>query len=830
MTDNNSSRQRQPSDENGGVNPRRPSRKKTPVSGGELVLRGVKGTISIAFKTIATIFLIMIITGCIVASVMAVYVVGFLDERTEYDLRNLDLNYTTTLYATNAETGEPYPLQVIKGNENRISVDFAKIPRQMQLAAMAAEDKRFQTHQGVDWKMTFKAFLNMLTGAETTGGSTITQQLIKNISGDKDVLIERKIKEIFRALSLEKEYSKDDIMEAYLNTATTGNNVYGVQAAANLFFDKDVSELDTAECAAILAITQNPSKYELLAHEEKNRERRYYVLDNMLDIELTQLKAQLEGKEKTEYGIVAGGKINKSEYDKQKKALEAHYADAKKQTLVIKTSAAQQTRKETYSYFVDYVIEEVINDLCTQQGLEKQAAWNKVYNGGFSIYTTVDEKIQGILDQDFITNEINYDPAKSIFQKVSGRYITNGGKDFGDYVKEQPQCAMVIMDYEGNIKGIAGGRGEKTGDRTFNLATDGIRQTGSAIKPISVYAPAIDLDLVHWSYLTQDSPFGYLVNGQLVRSVGTKTVEETDAEGNVTSKQVPLGNGWPTNYYNSYQGMLTVNRAIQNSVNTIAVKTLDLVTPQVSYDFLHNNLGINSLDPTHDIDYAPLALGAQSGGISVLDMTAAYQIFGNGGLFYEPHSYSKVVDNQGNVILEANAPPRRVIAEDSAEIMNKLLQSVVTGGTGAPARLGNLPTMGKTGTSNMDKDQWFIGGTPYYVAGVWFGFDKENAGIPHYNPYPPPQIWKRVMSDVSENAAYKEFPVSGGVVEKTYCFDSGDLAAPSCARTGVGWYKQSALPGICTYYSDVKESQEVAGGTVEGESSSGASDEIIVVN
>lgn len=791
------------------TNQSRPSRNKRSSAS---VMRGVKGTFSIIGKTFVTIFLIMVITGSIVASVMTVYIVNFLDDQTEFDLRNLELNYTTTLYAKNAESGEDYPLQVIKGNENRIWVDFDKIPKQMQLAAMAAEDKRFQTHQGVDWKMTFKAFLKMVFGGETTGGSTITQQLIKNISGDKQVRIDRKLREIFRALALEKEYSKDDIMEAYLNTATTGNNVYGVQAAANLFFDKNVDELDTAESAAIIAITQNPSKYELLNHEERNRERRAYVLNNMLDIELTQLKARLDGKAKTEYGPVVGGKISKSEYEAEKSKLKQHYDAARQQQLVIKTSTAQKTRSETYTYFVDYVIEEVIADMCSQLGYEKQAAWDLVYNGGLSIYTTVDEKIQDILDEKFITNEIQYNPQKSIFQKVTGYYITNGGKSYGQSLGDkQPQSAMVIMDYEGNIRGIAGGRGEKTGDRTFNLATDGVRQTGSSIKPISVYAPAIDLDLVHWSYLTEDSPFGYLVNGQLVRaSDAVKTVQETDEEGNVVEKRVAAGTPWPTNYDYNGQGRLTIDRAIQNSVNTIAVKTLDMLTPQVAYDFLKNNLGINSLNPDHDIDYSPLALGGMSGGISVLDMTAAYQIFGNGGLYYEPHSYTKVVDNQGNVLLEANDVPRRVISEDTAEVMNKLLQSVVSGGTGAAARLGNLPTMGKTGTSSMDKDQWFIGGTPYYVSALWFGYDKENAGIPHYNPYPPPQIWKRVMTDVSKGQPNKAFPTSGNVVQKAYCTETGDLATPSCPKTAMGWYKESSLPGNCTLHSGAIESEQIS--------------------
>ncbi|MBC8547160.1 transglycosylase domain-containing protein [Clostridiaceae bacterium NSJ-31] len=774
--------------------------------------RGIKGTLSIIGKTLATIFFIMVITGSIVASVMTVYVVNFLDDQTEYNLRDLNLKYTTTLYAVDSETGEDHPLQVIKGDDNRIWINFEDIPDTMQLAVIAAEDKRFQTHQGVDWKMTFKAFLNMLKpGGETTGGSTITQQLIKNISGEKEVRVDRKIREIFRALALEKEYSKDDIMEAYLNTIGLGGNTYGIQAASNRYFGKNVQELDKAECAAIIAITQNPSKLELFNHEEENRVRRSYILDQMLDIELTQLKARLDGKESTEYGPVEGGSISQSEYEKQKKKLESEYAAAKKEKLVIQPSAAQQTRAEIYSYFVDYVIEEVMADLMDQYGYEKQKAWDMVYNGGLSIYTTVDERIQGILDEKFITNEIEYDPETSIFQNVKGQYIINGGQSYGDYVDGQPQCAMVIMDYEGNIKGIAGGRGEKTGDRTFNLATDGVRQTGSSIKPLSVYGPAVDLDLVHWSYMTADEPFGYLVDGRLVRATEVETVEEEDEDGNIVEKKKVVGTPWPVNYdaYRGPQGIITINRALQNSVNTVAVKTLDLLTPQVSYDFLYRNLNIKTLDPDHDIDYAPLALGAQSGGVSVLDMTAAYQIFGNGGLYYEPHSYTRVVDSQGNVLLESDDPPRRVISEDTAEVMNRLLQSVVTGGTGSPAALGYVPVMGKTGTSNMDKDQWFMGGTPNYVAGVWFGFDKENAGIPHYNPYPPPQIWKRIMSEVDAEPVNTAFPVSGSVVQETYCAESGDLATPSCPKTGVGWYKESALPGYCSLHSGVIESEEV---------------------
>lgn len=777
------------------------------------VMRGIKGTLSVIGKTFLTIFLIMVITGSIVASVLTVYVVNFMDDQTEFNLRDLKLKYTTTLYAQSAE-GESYPLQMIKGDENRIWVSFNEIPEQMQLAAMAAEDRRFQAHQGVDWKLTFAAFANLVIPFRengVVGGSTITQQLIKNITNDKEVRVDRKIREIFRALALEKEYSKDDIMESYLNTIALGNNCLGVQAAANLYFGKNVNELDIAECAAIIAITQNPSKYELLRHEAANKDRRNYILDYMLETELANLETRRKGEDKNEFGPVTGGKLTDSEYKAQKKELEAQYEAAKEQKLVIKSSTAQQTRSEIYSYFVDYVIEDVIADLMEQHNYEYQAAWNLVYNGGLSIYTTVDERVQNVLDKDFITNEINYDPATSIFQKIDGRYIINGGKDYGDSLGEQqPQSAMVIMDYSGHILGMAGARGEKTGDRTFNLATDGVRQTGSSIKPISVYAPAIDLDLVHWSYIMEDSAFGYLLDGQLVRTAPAmaSAVQEVDEDGNVVEQTIAQpGNPWPVNYYKGYVGNVTIDRAIQNSINTVAVKTLDLLTPQVSYDFLKNSLGIEL--PKADIDYSPLALGGMSGGISVLDMTAAYQIFGNGGLYYEPTSYYKVVDNMGNVLLEANDVPRRAISEDSAEVMNKLLQSTVTGGTGSPAAIPNMPTMGKTGTSSMDKDQWFLGGTPYYVAGVWFGYDKANAGIPRYSPYPPPQIWKRVMAEVSEGMERKEFPTSGGVVSMSYCAESGDLALSSCPRTGTGWYKESALPGNCSVHSGATNAEEV---------------------
>ena len=797
-------------------------------SSGKLVLRGVKGTLLVIGKTLLTIFLIMVITGSIVASVLTVYIVNFLKNDTEFDLRNQKFNYITTLYATDATTGDYYPLQVIRGNENnRIWVDINEISDTMRLAAVAAEDRRFMAHQGVDWKMTFRAFLGYFLGDSlsggSAGGSTITQQTIKNISGEKDYSVERKIREIFRALALEKEYSKDDVLEVYLNTIALGNGTYGVQAASNLYFGRNVDELDVAECAAIVAITQNPSKWELFRHEEENRQRRGYIIDNMLEIELANLESAYKGEKRNEFGPVTPREMTQSEYEAEKAALEKEYADAKKQTLVIQPNSAMSTRWDTYSYFVDYVIEEVIEDLMAQRNLTKAAALDLINNGGLSIYTTVDKEIQDQLDQQFIEAEKNgYDPQNTIFPDVTGYPIVRGENlDKGRPLEEEPQCAMVIMDYEGGIKGIAGGRGEKEGDRTFNLATDGVRQTGSSIKPLSVYGPAIDLDLITWSTITPDTPYMYNVNGKLVpadQAVRVTTTE--DEEGNPVETRTVAGTGWPVNadYGNRSFGNVTVDFALQKSLNTVAVKTLVKLTPQTSYDFVTKNFNFQ-LNPKTDIDLAPLALGAMNGGVSVLDMTAAFAIFGNGGLYYEPHSYTKVVDSQGNVLLEANTIPRRVISADTAEVMNKLLQNVNKLGTGVRATPGiNMPTFGKTGTSTLDKDQWYIGGTPYYVAGLWFGYDKENAGI-GYNystqGYPPPGIWNKVMQPISEGEEYKDFPVSGGVVQMAYCTESGYLAGPSCLAKGTGWYKESSLPGYCTIQHGI------VGTETKGEASSG---------
>ena len=704
---------------------------------------------SVFFRTLATMFFVMVITGCIVACVMTVYIVGFLDDESDLDLNSLEMNYTSILYVQDKSTGEYVELNRLHGEENRIWVDYENIPQHLIDAAIAGEDKRFKEHQGVDWSRTLYATVTHFLKGGTQGGSTITQQLIKNITGEKDFSVERKIKEIFRALSLEKSNSKEQIIEAYLNSIHLGWNTDGVQAAANLYFGKDVSQLSIAESAALIAITQNPSKRELFNHEENNRERREWILGQMFE----------------------QGSITQTEYNQ---------AMAEKIQVVTYDNSSDTAKKATLSYFEDYVLEEVIQDLMDKYGYTYETAESKVLKGGYRIYTTMDKDIQDYLDVAFA----DQDAENSIFPTVRGYNL----KTFS-YVDEQPDAAMVIMEPNGKLVGIAGGRGEKEGDRILNLAADGVRQPGSSIKPLSVYGPAMDFDMIYWSKIFDDNP-----------------VEKADENTQFT-------NDWPINHYGSYMGDVTVDYAIRRSTNTVAVRVLQLLTPQVSYDFMVNQLHFTTLvgsGANNDVDRAPLGLGALTKGVTVMEMTAAYQIFDNGGLYYEPYSYSVVYDSEGNVILEQNPIPQRVISEDSAEVMNKLLQRVVTGeqGTGGTAKFGSMPVAGKTGTTSNDVDQWFMGMTPYYVGGVWFGYSDDSNIQIRYSSYPPPIIWKRVMQHIHEGLEVKDFPTSGKVVEMTYCVESGEIATSACPETATGWYKESNIPGTCVQHLGSVESEE----------------------
>ncbi len=701
-----------------------PSEKNTPTW-----LKVVKGILRFFGRGIVTVLSVIIISGCIIGCVLATVILGMVDDAEVVDLDQLVLSYTTIIYTKDSQTGVFVEDTKLYGESGKlIWADYEDMPKYLIDATVAAEDKRFWQHQGVDFARTIQATLGFLTGDDMGGGSTITQQLIKNVTGEKDVRIDRKVKEIFNALALEKTYSKEQILEAYLNVIALGYNTCGVQAAANMYYNKDVSELTLNECAGLIAITNNPSIYEPFGHPNNNKERRAYIYGEMLEI----------------------GYINREEYD----------------TLIeeeIVTSRGQVTGKESSQYtswFVDYLIDDVIDGLMDEYGWDKDTAEYNLYNGGYRIYATVDNRIQNIMEE--------YYEHPENFPKVRN--------------EQQPDSAMVIMNFNGEIVGVVGNKGEKQGSRLFNIAAHGKRHIGSTIKPISSYALAIENDLITFSTVITDEPI-YKAG----ETVGNDTFEAD----------------WPVNYYAGYMGDVTVDYAVQRSVNTIPVKLVTLLTPRTVFDFLTQKLHISTLVDTgknNDVAVAPMALGSFTHGVTPIELAGAYQMIGNGGLYIEPHSYTEVLDSEGAVILKANTAPERVISAETATILNKLCQRVVYGpnGTGTTANIPGFTVAGKTGSASKNTDLWFVGMTPQYLGVVWLGYAEGMKEI-YYNTYPTPIIWKGVMKDVmaGEDPNVK-FPESTNVISATYCTRSGDLAGSACSETSTGWYKKTNIPGNCT--------------------------------
>ncbi len=682
---------------------------------------GFKRTLKIIGRSILTMLLILVLTTCIVAASLTIYILRFVDTEADLDIDKEALNYTSIVYALN-EKNEYVESERVWAGENRIWVDYDKIPQNMKDAIVAVEDKRFDTHNGVDWGRTVLAFANMFIKFYDTefGASTITQQLVKNLTGQNQHRIDRKIREIFIAINLEKEYSKDEILEAYLNVLPLDQNLNGVQAASKAYFNKDVSELSLAECACLAAITQQPTRYGPYRSENKNKERRDMILGMMLE---------------------------------QKRITEEEYQKAINEEIVFAKEEFKEEVNSYQSYYVDQVIADVVNDLVEQKGYSKSYAREVVFYHGVKIYTPMDIKMQSILEDQF--------EGQAAFPTVNGAV--------------SPQSAMAIVGLDGKVQALVGGLGEKKGDLLFNRATSALRQPGSTMKPISIYGLAIEKGLINWSTV-------------------------------MTDKKITLqGNTVISNYYGGYLGNMPVEYALQRSVNTIPVQLSQTLTPRESFNFLNNKLGFTSLVSSRkvgtnvlsDINISPMSLGAVTDGVSPLELAAAYQIFANGGYYNKPVTYLKVEDSEGNIILENKSQPERVISEETAVIMNKMLQRVCTGkyGTGLAAKLNNMPTGGKTGTTNDKKDIWFVGLTPYNVSALWYGYDtpKPLNGI----NVSTPRLWKNIMSKVMAGKPSKEFITSENVIECTYCVQSGKVASGACKNTEIGYYAKNNLPDVC---------------------------------
>lgn len=672
------------------------------------------------WQTILTGLLVFAIAFCIVIASFVVYIFAFIDDEVPENLYDLKLNFTTTIYALDKETGEYTEYQRLHGDENRIWVSFEKMPKHLRDAFVSIEDQRFYDHNGVDWKRTFSAFVNMFIDiySSNQGGSTITQQLVKNLTGDKDQNAMRKIREIMRARYLENNYDKDIILECYLNTASFANGICGVEVASNYYFNKSTEDLTLAESAALASIVKYPEKYRPDKYPEDNKDRRKLVLDKMLELK----------------------KISKEEYE-----------NAIDEEVKIVADSSKLMEKEINSYFVDALIDDVVADLVEKYNYDKSHAEVNFYNGGYKIYCTIDPEIQEAIDQVY-SNEKMFSKSKT---------------------GQAAQSSFTIMDYSGNVLGILGGTGEKTANRALNRATSSPRPPGSTMKPIGAYAPALENNLITYSTYLKDQP---LMKYE--------------------------GKDWPPNWYKYYGGNVPIYKALERSVNTIPASIVDQLGLDKSYEFLTKNLGITTLvnDSSKDLTYSSLALGGSWKGITTLEQAAAYATFGNLGYYYEPTFYTQVTDQHGKVVLEHDTRPTVAMSEDTAYIMNKLLYNPVYGsqgtGTAAAAYVPKMKIFAKTGTTDAQNDLWFVGGTPYYVASCWYGYDSPETVV---NKSAALRIWGNIMSKVHKNLPAKDYPESRFVTIRRFCATTGLVATNKCPIGGTGYYKTSYLPTCTTH-------------------------------
>lgn len=722
---------------------------------------------------------------------------GIIDNAPDVNTLNVTpTGYSTTVYDSDSNV----VTTLLKSGSNRQEVSIDDIPECLQYAFIDIEDERFLEHNGIDIKGIIRAgFTAITTGSLSQGASTITQQLLKNNvfeDGGREstygALFKRKFQEQYLALELEKTTTKAYILQSYLNTINLGSNCLGVQSAAKRYFNKNASELNISESAVIAAITQNPSSFNPVTYPENNAKRRKKVLNNML----------------------ANSHITKEEYD----AAMADDVYSRIQSVNLETSTSSP-----YSYFVDELIDQILNDLMEQKGYTQTQAYNVLYSGGLSIYTTQDTTIQKICDEE--VNDISNYPIGTTYsvswawsiKKADGtiqnysevdldyynrvllenpnfKLIFNTTEECDaliaafkqEYLKEgeveidenieytiQPQTSFTVMDQKtGYVKAIVGGRGEKKGSLTLNRATNTMRQPGSCFKVLSSYAPALDTAGYTLASTIVDEPFND-INGR------------------------PVSNWWKT----GYRGISTLREGIRDSMNVVTVKLLTAITTQLGFDYLQQ-FGFTTLISSKTLDDGSvvsdinqsLALGGITYGVTNLELCAAYASIANGGVYTEPVLYTKVLDHNGKVILESTPSTHTVIKESTAWLLTSAMEDVVKSGTGTHCQVAGMSVAGKTGTTSNDYDIWFSGYTPYLTATIWCGYD-ENATL--RNTVYHEDMWSKIVTRIDEAKAYTEdlgFPMPDSVVSAKICTSSGKLAIDGVCPATNEFFAKGSLP------------------------------------
>ena len=730
-----------------------------------------------AGRIIGTLLLVFVVTLTIFSGIFMAYINSTMRGKVEVYLDEFETKVSTELYNQDPDTGEWVMYQTLYLNsENRIWTDLEDIPKYLQKAAIAIEDKRFEKHHGVDWKGTTRAIVYTLFGKNVQGGSTITQQLVKNVTGDNQVTVKRKITEIYRALELEKRYEKDEILEAYLNEVYFGQRCSGVMTAARVYFGKDVSELSLAECASMMGITNNPSMYDPFISSwtrENNRERQLTILSEMLSqgkIDQEEYDAAVNEDIQFANGFTISGKYVGSD---------GTVTDPTPDDTTDDTDSpaddSTPTIKGSNSWFTDAMITDVAEALVEKLGITEKVnsegktvsaydqAINMVYSKGYKIYTTQNPKYQKIAED--VCYNLDNIPYTSSY--------TNSA---GEQVEDQLQIALTIVDpTNGYVVAMIGGAGEKLVDRGWNWAVNA-RQCGSAIKPLSTYAPALDDGTINGASVIDDYPM--LLNGEV----------------------------WPRNANWRYQGLTALHKALAQSLNTCAVRTNLAYGVTNSYDFLVDKLGFENLTYTDSQQVGNMALGGFEKGVTTEEMAAAYAAFVNEGVYTKPRTFVRVEDANGNVVLENEAQSAVAMKNTTAALINNLLQEAALNGTGYEAQFSGMHIAGKTGSTNSNKDRYFVGYTPYYSCAVWAGYEHNQRIVASGNPCSA--IFRKVMSAIHEDLPNKDFFSCSGLTSVTVCADSGMLASEYCTQDVRGSRAYSALvaadnapTGICTMHT-----------------------------
>ena len=692
-------------------------------------------------KVFGTMVLVLFLTTLIFACLFALYVKNNLSAQVD-SIDGFTLDQTSVIYYEDPKTGQDVVLRKLYGGANRTWVKYEDIPKNLIHACIAIEDKRFEDHQGVDWVTTLKACVKMFLGRGEAGGSTITQQLVKNITGRDEVTVRRKLVEIFSALELEKKYTKKQIMELYLNVIALGENCEGVESASQVYFGKSVSELDLAECAALIGITNNPSIYDPYINADKNKERQVIILDQMLE---------------------------------QKYITQEQHDTAVAEELVLHNASGEASGDEDYySYFEDQVINDVVRDLSEKTGYDQTIVRKMLMTGGYKIYSTLNPDVQAAVEE--------------VYQNLDNIPKTASS--------QQLQSGIVIIDNKtGDVVAVAGGVGEKQGSLILNRATQSYLSPGSTIKPVSVYAPALELGLITPATVMDDTPYSF-----------------TDAR------------HWPKNSDSIYRGLMNINEAVGLSINTIPVKLVAQMTPEYSFEFAKEKMGLSTLvssyvnaagDTFSDVDLAPLAMGGLTRGVTVKAMAQAYATFANEGVYREARTYTKVVDSDGKVVLDNTQQSHVAMKDMTAWYITYMLENTVESGTGTAAQIANMTVAGKTGTTTSDFDRWFAGYTPYYTGVVWCGYDDpEEVVLTDSSTNPAIVLWQKVMEQVHDGLANKEFNKPTNVVECTVCRDSGLLMTDACREDPRGSRAvtvELSLYDVPTQNCDVHKEVEICG-------------------